>query len=349
MSLRVIRRSDTRTLQIVGTIRPAGATEGIRIRQRASSTNLALAKEEAAAIEARILRDAWHGKRVGTVSFYAAAESYLSHEPRTHATKALIARLLRHFGDVPLSSVDQTAVDDARRVLLKFGAGPATVRRGLFTPLAAILNHAAHPSRRWCDPPRFDIPAEPRGRTRFMVPHQVDALFEAAGSSETLFRFLVCTGCRVSEALGLAWEDVDLHGARAILYEGETKSGNRRIVTLPPAAVACLGALQRRDGCVFLTSRGLPYRDNTGGGGQIKTTWKATLRRAELPAFTPHDLRHTWASWHYRLHRDLLRLKVEGGWAQVRMVERYAHVMPSGHDEDICRIWGLPNGSALER
>jgi integrase len=31
------------------------------------------------------------------------------------------------------------------------------------------------------------------------------------------------------------------------------------------------------------------------------------------PELTPHDLRHTWASWHYALNRDLLLLKVEGG------------------------------------
>ena len=30
------------------------------------------------------------------------------------------------------------------------------------------------------------------------------------------------------------------------------------------------------------------------------------------PDATPHDLRHTWASWHYGLHRDILPLKKEG-------------------------------------
>ena len=51
-----------------------------------------------------------------------------------------------------------------------------------------------------------------------------------------------------------------------------------------------------------------------------------------MKGFTPDHLRHTWASWHYAIHKDLLRLKVDGGWAKVDMVERYAHVVPVGFE-----------------
>jgi integrase len=66
------------------------------------------------------------------------------------------------------------------------------------------------------------------------------------------------------------------------------------------------------------------------GGGQIKTAWAAavTSARIEKP-ISPHTLRHTWASWHYAMHRDLLLLKRDGGWASVAMVERYAHLAPA--------------------
>ena len=79
-----------------------------------------------------------------------------------------------------------------------------------------------------------------------------------------------------------------------------------------------------------------------------KTAWKATLRRAELdPAFSPHDLRHTWASWHYSLHRDLLALKIEGGWSAVALVERYAHLLPVGHEAGIRRFLGHVSDTAV--
>jgi integrase len=46
-------------------------------------------------------------------------------------------------------------------------------------------------------------------------------------------------------------------------------------------------------------------------------SWYGALRRAGLdPELTPHDLRHTWASWHYTFNRDLLALKQEGGWSR---------------------------------
>jgi len=88
---------------------------------------------------------------------------------------------------------------------------------------------------------------------------------------------------------------------------------------------------------VFLGPQGHPYVDRERRyGGQIKTGWAGALRRAGFnPEFTPHALRHTWASWHYALHKHLIRLKEEGGWSSVVLVERYAHLLPAGHDEAI--------------
>jgi integrase len=341
MSLKVIRRRDCGgTLWITGTVRPAGAETGVRIRRRAGTDDERLAREEAAALEAQILREAWHGKRAAAHGFAEAVTSYLKHEPRSAGTKALIRRLLVHVGDAPLAALNQAAVDKARDALLKPEASPSTVRRNLIVPLRAVLIHAS--KRGWCAPPQFDIPAEPKGRTRFMLPEQVQALIEAAGTHlRPLLRFLACTGCRMSEALGLDWSEVDLQAARAILWEGETKGGTRRVVLLSPAAVATLAKLPGRDGRVFRDHRGNPYRGSEEYGGQIKTAWRNALRRAELAGFTPHDLRHTWASWHYAIHRDLLRLKTEGGWSSVALVERYAHIMPAGHEDAIRAFWGL--------
>ena len=163
----------------------------------------------------------------------------------------------------------------------------------------------------------------------------------------------------MSEALELEWRDVDLTGARAILWR--TKGGRRRNATLPPAVIAALAVLPDRDGPVFRWETTRPIARRQGepkrtrayadrgrqGGGQIKTAWRSTLKRAGLdPSFTPHDLRHSWASYHYALHRDLLRLKVDGGWSTVSLVERYAHLMPQGHEDGIRAIWGI-GGAAV--
>jgi integrase len=113
-------------------------------------------------------------------------------------------------------------------------------------------------------------------------------------------------------------------------------------VILPSRVVVELANLPHRDGAVFRRPDGQPYGDHDGYGGQIKTAWKGAIRRAGINAeFTPHTCRHTWASWHYALHRDLLRLKEEGGWSSVTLVERYAHLLPAGHEDAIRGLLGL--------
>ena len=67
--------------------------------------------------------------------------------------------------------------------------------------------------------------------------------------------------------------------------------------------------------------------------------WLIKVRVGIDPDLTQHDLRHTWASWHYALYRDPLKLKLEGGWASLDQVERYVHLMPAGHEAAIEAFW----------
>jgi integrase len=218
-----------------------------------------------------------------------------------------------------------------RRKILPADAQPSTYVREIVTPLRAILRHAF--GRGWCDPPHIEAPKAPEGRTNYLLPAQVEQLIAAAAPHlQPLLLFLVCTGARMAEAVYLDWRDVDLAGGRAIFWGDRTKSGKRRNAVLVPRIIAALANLPHRVGSVFRRPDGQPYADRRGAyGGQVKRAWHGAIRRAGLdPALTPHDLRHTWASWKYALDRDLLRLKIEGGWSSVLLVERYAHLLPAG-------------------
>jgi integrase len=68
-----------------------------------------------------------------------------------------------------------------------------------------------------------------------------------------------------------------------------------------------------------------------------------------VPAFGVHVLRHTWASWRYALHPDPFLLQRAGGWSSVALVERYAHLMPAGHEAAIQRVWGLGELVVVEK
>jgi integrase len=103
-----------------------------------------------------------------------------------------------------------------------------------------------------------------------------------------LCTFLLYTGCRLSEALGLQWSDLDLPNATA--YVRMTKNGEPRTVFLPPIVVAALSNLDQTPPSVFRYAKaGALYElfeDAAKGAG---------LQIPERVAF--HLLRHTYGAW----------------------------------------------------
>jgi integrase len=241
---------------------------------------------------------------------------------------------MRALGDVTLAEVNQLAIAKAKRVMLSPDASPATFSRSVIVPIRAVLMHASENG--WCDAPRLRAPRQPEGRVNYLLPSEAEKLLDAAAAHlRPLLLMLIGTGARMSEALELEWRDVDLRGGRAILWR--TKNGRRRDIDLPPATVAAIASLSHRKGIVFRRPDGMPYADKRRrSGGQITDGFAGAVRRAGINTeLTPHDLRHTWASWHYALNRDLLLLKRDGGWHSVALVERYAHLMPTGLEGEI--------------
>jgi len=339
MRLKVTRRKERD-----GALTIEGYIYGRRIQRRAQSNDPKLAAEEAATLEAQFLRTAWHGERRGARTFAEAVLAYFEAEPRTDATKKRYNRVLRALGDVKLSDIDQDTVTDLRRKLMRPGHKPATVTREIINPLRAVLRYAHE--RKWCDQPFFVVPSETEGRTLFLLPDEVERLIAAAASHlQPLLIFLAGTGARMGEAMSLSWDGhaIDLVGARAIFWADRTKAKKRRNAELPPRVVAALANLPHRDGAVFRRPDGEPYTDTRGKcGGQVAKSFARAVRCAGLdPEITPHVLRHTWATWHYALHKDLLRLKQEGGWSSLSLVERYAHLMPAGYETAIRQLLAI--------
>jgi integrase len=140
------------------------------------------------------------------------------------------------------------------------------------------------------------------------MPDEAERLIAAASPHlQPLLIFLIGIGARMGEAIHLNWDDcsVDLTGGRVIFWADRTKAKKRRVAVLPPRVVVALANLPHREGSVFLRPDGQPYGDRRGKyGGHIKTAFAATLRRAGLnPELTPHACKHTWATWHYALHK----------------------------------------------
>jgi integrase len=294
-----------------------GTVRGIAIRE---STGVADAKA-AEAIRARreweIIQRSVFGPEA-TATFVGAAVSYLEAGGERTYLKPIIARI----GSLPLAKIDQDLIDKTARALYP-DASPATLNRQAYTPIVAVLHHAA--KRKLCAKPVVERPKQPDRVARWITFEEAERLIAACAKHlRPLVLFLLGTGARLSEALYLDWRHVNLELGQVTFPE--TKNGKARSVPLHARVVNMLRGLRHKQGRVFRRPDGLPYADKDDGGGQIKTAFNGACRRARITDFSPHKCRHTWATWHYAANRDLIALMKLGGWKSERMVLRYAHV-----------------------
>jgi integrase len=310
MPLKLYRKRGSPNWYIRGTVRGITVDESSRVAEKSAAEAIRIQRE------AECLQASVFGRKA-TVSFLQAAVSYMEQK----GERRFVGPLIEHFGTCALASVDQAAIERAAKIL-RPEAAPSTINRQIHTPISAILKHAA--DRGWCEYRRIKRPKQPKGRIRCLTPGEADLLIQACWHLRPLVTFLFYTGARLSEALYLDWRQVDL--ARGEVQFLHTKNGDPRGVPLHQRVLAELLALKYRDREVFRRPDGLPYARKTDGGGQIKTAFKAACRRAGISDFTPHDCRHTWASWHYAANGDRLALMELGGWRSEKMIRRYVHM-----------------------
>jgi integrase len=311
MPLKLTRRHGSAFWYIRGTVRGVTVDESTGLIERKDAEALRTRREW------EITQGTVFGRRA-TARFIEAAVIYME----TGGERRFLAPIIHEIGAKPLAQIDQLTIERLAAKLYP-DARPSTRNRQVYTPISAVLKHAH--ARKLCDNLKVERLKEPGERVRWLTHDEADKLLEAcAGHIRPLVTFLLGTGARLSEALYLDWAQVNLAAAHVSFLD--TKNGEARGVPLHSRVVAALANLEHRLGRVFLRPDGLPYAFKSDGGGQIKTAFNGACRRAGIADFSPHDCRHTWATWHYRANRDLLALKKLGGWKSERMVMRYAHV-----------------------
>jgi integrase len=316
MPIRLVRRPKSPNWVMRGTVRR------IRIEESTGTSDRRLAEEIRAKREAELLTQSVYGRRA-TATFAEAALIYL----RNGGNKRYLGKVIQYFGTTPLARIDQDAIDEGARKVYPRAAGP-TRNRQFFTPVSAVLKHAAR--RGLCPPLILERPAPSPLRVRWITAQEADRLIDSCSDHmKPLVIFLIYTGARTGEALWLDWHCVDL--SRGHVTFPKTKNGSPRGVPLHRRVLISLANLPHREGPVFRRPDGLPYERPTGdesqsAGSRIKTGFKAACRRAGIADFHPHDCRHTWATWHYAANRDLGALQRLGGWKSIAMVMRYTHV-----------------------
>jgi integrase len=284
-----------------------------------------------------------------TATYAHAVADYIEHGG---GERRFMKPLLDHFGVTPLRAIGQHEIDLAAKKLLP-KAGPATRNRQVYTPMSAVMRHAAQ--RKWCDLPNLARPKVPKSEVRWLKRDEAERLIAAcAPHLKPAVTFILYTGARSGEALYLDWRNVDLDRPQATFVK--TKNGEARSVPLHPRLVAALTGLKHREGAVFRTPDGKPYSplkgfnpekgySDTSAGTRIGTAFSTACERANIADFTPHNCRDTWATWFMQSGGTLADLKALGGWKSVAMVMKYAHADASGHAAAINR---LPGGNLGE-
>jgi len=129
-----------------------------------------------------------------------------------------------------------------------------------------------------------------RGKRRPVLP-VADERKLLGACSEHLKRIVTAaldTGMRRGELLNQRWEDVDFDRKVISVSHSKTAEGEHRLVPMTDRVHQMLHGMRKPTGVIF-TYEGQPIR-------RIKTGWAAALRRAALPRYRFHDLRHTFNS-----------------------------------------------------
>lgn len=160
-------------------------------------------------------------------------------------------------------------------------------------------------------------PTPPRRLPKAISVREVERLLAAAGPLDSplrirdraLLELLYGTGARISEAVGLAVDDVDLdEGSNVGTVRLRGKGGKDRMVPVGRYAREALDAyLVRARPALVTAGREVPQRDQrhalflNARGGRLSrqsawTVLRAAASRAGLPAMSPHTLRHSFAT-----------------------------------------------------
>ncbi|MBA8838257.1 MULTISPECIES: site-specific integrase [unclassified Ochrobactrum] len=223
------------------------------------------------------------------------------------------------------SGFDQEMLDSLIGTLRERGNSNATINRKM-AALSKLLRKA-HKMGDIYSLPEFVRQKERVGRIRFLEYEEEKRLFAAIKSRcEDSFRlavFLVDSGCRLGEAIGLTWNDLQDHRVTFWL----TKSNRSRTVPLTRRAGKATKIAHERLKGPFAMLNQVRFR-------QIWNEAKMEVGLGTDDQVVPHILRHTCASRLVRGGIDIRRVQMWLGHQTLQMTMRYAHL--ATHDLDSC-------------
>jgi integrase len=295
---------------------------GERVQRTAGTKN----KQEAQEFHDRIKAESWRQSKLGQRERHTWQEAvvrWVSEQAGKTSLQTdieLLRWLDQHLSSKYLDEIDVKMIQSIQQSKITSGAKNGTVNR-VMALLRAILNRCEK-EWQWIDKsPYVRMLPTAQKRIRWITHSEASRLMEELPDHlKAMVRFTLATGLRESNVTGLQWSQLDMQRRCAWIHPDEAKANKAIAVPLNKDALAVIRQQIGKNESFVFTYEGSPVtRANNHA-------WRKALKRADIENFRWHDLRHTWASWHVQNGTPLHVLKELGGWADLTMVLRYAHL-----------------------
>ena len=330
---------------------------GQRFRQSLATTDW----REAQAKEKELVAQASEGKLSHTTTslarqpFGLAADDYVAARhlelaPASRAKeKQLLVQLRAYYMDQPLKSITVKKITDYRTWRAAQIVGPATLNAELgilrrMLKRAKLWARVADDIRPLKEPSTIGRALTEEDKQRLLKTAMTKPEWETAYLAAILCLNTTARGC---ELKGLQWADIDLFGRTITIRKTKTAAGER-MIPLTSVAASALARLRTRaesfapvepSHYVFaafvpkfnfngrnVVGYNVTGYDPTKHINSWRTAWRSLTKKAGLPGFRFHDLRHCAITQLAESGAADSTIMAIAGHVSRRMLERYSHV-----------------------
>jgi integrase len=311
----------------------------------------------AEAREGKASREAGDKRPVGRIRFSDYFDEWIktyagrtargfSETSREEYRRAISGEPTERWGTWKLVDIEPADIREMFGRLRKRGASTSEIKKtraALSTMMATAVEDGllrSNPAQGVRIPAAAD--EEPEQKPKALTRQELSLLLIAIPEDRRLFfELLAHTGMRISEAVGLTWEHLELGEVPCIrvreqVYRGKRRrlksAAARRDIPLSPAMTSRLLA-HRRDGYagpsspVFPSATGVPTSPPNLGRDVLHPAREA----AGLPSVTFHTFRHTCASLLFEAGRNVKQVSEWLGHTDPSFTLRtYVHLMDAG-------------------
>lgn len=240
--------------------------------------------------------------------------------------KLIHKMLIDLWGKMKMPDIERQDVESFQSALFCSGKKPSTVNRYM-----ALVKYIFNLAERWeviNKSPARNVGklADNNHKERYLSDVETQNLLDSLNKTKSnvvpgIIEFLILTGARKGEVVGLRWEELDLDLGVWILPHDRNKAKTDKKIPLSQAAVNLLVRRMGNDSeYVFPSPKtGKPLK-------HFHNTWDRIRVRAGIPDVRIHDLRHNFASLLINSGRSLYEVQKLLGHSQISTTQRYAHL-----------------------